>query len=345
VHDKHWKIKMTASLREPLENFIKQQTGQSVEIMEMTPLAGGASRDSWAIEAKIGDDVEKLVLRRDFPTTMNENALTRAQEYRLMQVAHECGVKVARMRWQCDDPTVLGLPFFIMDFVEGVSIGRKVITAPELAKAREVLPEQMAEQLARIHTIDPESHQIDFLQRPRDNNPSLEAVASTYTILDRLGVHVPALEFALRWCERHAPLPQRITFLHGDFRVGNLLVDTGGLAAVIDWEFAHIGDPLEEIGYLCMRDWRFGSDHLRAGGLSDRERFIQAYEHFSGLMVDRSTADWWEIMGNIRWAAICLSQAERHLSGRDPSVELASLGRRSAEMQLEALMLIEKAGL
>jgi aminoglycoside phosphotransferase (APT) family kinase protein len=333
------------SLREPLENFLQEQTGHSVEITRMTPLAGGASRDSWAIEAKIGDTVEKLVLRRDFPTTMNENALTRAQEYRLMQVASECGVKVARMRWQCDDGAVLGLPFFIMDFVEGVSIGRKVITAPELAKARELLPEQMAEQLARIHTIDVDAHHLDFLQRPRDNNPSFEAVASTYMMLDRLGVHVPALEFALRWCERHRPPPQRITFLHGDFRVGNLLVDTNGLAAVIDWEFAHIGDPLEEIGYLCMRDWRFGNDHLHAAGISDRERFIQAYEEFSGFKVDRSAADWWEIIGNIRWAVICLSQAERHLSGRDPSVELASLGRRSAEMQLEALILIEKTGL
>jgi aminoglycoside phosphotransferase (APT) family kinase protein len=135
-----------------------------------------------------------------------------------------------------------------------------------------------------------------------------------------------------------------VTVLHGDFRVGNLLVDTAGLAAVIDWEFGHIGDPIEEIGYLCMRDWRFGNDHLHAGGLCDRERFITAYEYASGTTVDRGAADWWEIIGNIRWGVICLSQAERHLSGRDPSVELASLGRRSAEMQLEALLLIEKTG-
>lgn len=332
------------ALRTHLELFLTQQMGESIQITGMTPLAGGASRDSWALEAQIGQEVERLVLRRDFPTTMNEDALTRAQEYHLMQTAYDCGVKVARMRWQSDDPNILELPFFLMDYVEGVSIGRKVITLPELAHAREVLPEQMAEQLARIHSINPAEHNLSFLRRPAHDHPALDAIDSTYVLLDNLGVHNPAFEFVLRWCKQNAPDPDRITFLHGDFRIGNLLVDANGLAAVIDWEFAHIGDPTEEIGYLCMRDWRFGNDHLRAGGLCDRERFIEAYERYSGYTLNRQAADWWEIMGNIRWGIICLNQAERHLSGRDPSVELASLGRRSAEMQLEALHLIEQTG-
>lgn len=330
-------------LRERLETFLKNETGCGVTIQKLTPLSGGASRDSWIIEAQIDNQPEKLVLRRDFPTSMNEKALTREQEFRLMQAAYDSGVKVARMRWLSTDPQVLGLPFFIMDFVEGISIGRKVVQVPELTHAREVLPEQMAEQLALIHKMDITG--IDFLETPRDNNPIQHVIEDTYAILDHLGVHNPTFEFALRWADQHPPAVQPLTFLHGDFRVGNLLVDEKGLAAVIDWEFSHIGDPAEEIGYLCMRDWRFGNDHLRMGGLSDRERFIQAYEKYSGTTIDRYAADWWELMGNIRWGVICLAQAERHLSGRDPSVELASLGRRSAEMQLEALRLIEKAGI
>ena len=133
----------------------------------------------------------------------------------------------------------------------------------------------------------------------------------------------------------------------GDGRTGgnnafdpNLLVDADGLAAVIDWEFAHVGDPCEELGYLCLRDWRFGNDSLRVGGLSKRETFLQAYEGFSNTQIDRHSVDWWEVFGNVRWAAICLNQAERHLSGRESSVELASLGRRSLDMQAEALSLI-----
>jgi aminoglycoside phosphotransferase (APT) family kinase protein len=134
-------------------------------------------------------------------------------------------------------------------------------------------------------------------------------------------------------------------FVHGDFRIGNLLVIDTGLAAVIDWEFGHIGDPDEELGYLCMRDWRFGMNQHRAAGLCDRETFLTAYEAASGRQVNRDSVDWWELMGNIRWGVICMSQANRHLSGAEKSVELASLGRRSAEMQLESLRLIESFGI
>lgn len=333
-------------LKGSLERFISEQTGASVTITDAKPLAGGASRDSWAISLTINGQPEKLVLRRDLPTQMNEDALTRAEEFTLMSTAYDAGVKVARMRWHCDDPAVLGLPFFLMDFVDGVSIGRKVIQMPELAAAREALPEQMAEQLAIIHTINPDAERLAFLARPSEGrSPAADVVAQTYGVLDELGVHNAAFEFALRWAERHAPDAADVCFVHGDFRIGNLLVDENGLAAVIDWEFGHVGDPVEEIGYVCMRDWRFGNDHLHMAGLCSRERFIRAYEGFSGRRVNRDAVDWWEIMGNIRWGVICLAQAERHLSGRDPSVELASLGRRSAEMALESLRLIEKVGL
>lgn len=328
-----------------LAAFISEQSGQPCTIEQVLPLAGGASRESAAIVARVGDVVERFVMRRDYPTQMNESALTRAQEFAMMRAAYEHGIQVARVRWYCDNPAQYGLerPFFLMDFVAGESVGRKVISAAELAPAREKLPEQMAEQLAKIHTLDPEP--LYFLKQPRGGDPIEESVASTYELIDSLGVHVPAFEFALRWADQHRPSCERVTFVHGDFRLGNLLVDQDGLAAVIDWEFAHVGDPCEEFGYMCMRDWRFGNDHLRMSGLCDRERFLHAYEQYSGVSVDRAAVDWWENMGNIRWGIICLSQAERHLSGRDPSVELASLGRRSAEMQIEALRLIEKAGI
>lgn len=322
-----------------LESFLSQQAGAPVTVHNPTPLAGGASRDSWVFEARIGDQREKLVLRKDYPTQMNEDALTRAQEFHLMRRAYESGVMVARMRYLCPDDSVLGHPFFIMDYVEGISIGRKVITLPELATARDALPEQLAEQLARIHRMPVDD--LDFLRRPADGDPIRAAIAETYALLDALKVANPALEYALRWAQSHAPTCDRVTFVHGDFRIGNLLVGAHGLTAVIDWEFAHIGDPREELGYFCMRDWRFGNGTLRAGGLCDRERFISAYERASGIAIDRRAVEWWELMGNIRWAIMCLSQAQRHLSGKDPSVELASLGRRSAEMQLEALALIE----
>jgi aminoglycoside phosphotransferase (APT) family kinase protein len=335
----------TSQRLETLEQYLQQQTGQDVRIQSITALAGGASRESWKIDAVFDGTPQTLALRKDLPTTMNKDALTRSHEYHLMKAAHEHGVKVPKVRWLCEDETVLGAPFFLMDYVEGTSIGRKVMTQPELAEARQKLPQQMAEQLAHIHTLGVlQNPQFDFLQRPDNKTPAQSVVSSTFALIDQLAIHNPTLEFAMRWCDHHQPPSDRVTFLHGDFRIGNLLVDEHGLAAVIDWEFAHIGDPVEEIGYLCMRDWRFGRTE-RAAGLASRDDFLKLYEQYSGHTVDAASADWWEIMGNIRWAVICLSQAQRHLSGEDPSVELASLGRRSSEMQLEALRLIEHLGI
>lgn len=326
-----------------LQTYLAEQTGAAVTITDAKPLAGGASRDTWYFQATIDGENKQLVMRRDLPTQMYDDALTRPQEFTLMAAAHDSGIKVSRVRYLCDDPAVLGSPFFIMDYVAGTSIGPRVIHKPELATAREKLPAQMARQLAAIHALDYARPSLAFLQRPPENiTPSLHTVEQTAAILDKLGVRHPVWAWCLRWARRHAPAPDRLTFIHGDFRIGNLLVhESDGLRAVIDWEFAHIGDPDEELGYVCMRDWRFGKGQHHFAGLSDRASFLHMYETASGRKVRRQAVDWWEIMGNIRWGVICLAQANRHLSGEERSVELASLGRRSAEMQLEALRLID----
>lgn len=338
---------MTADdLRSQLEAFIQARTDARAAVEPLTPLAGGASRESWAVTLRLGDQTERLVLRRDLPTTMYERALTRDQEFALVQAAFNSGVLAPRPRWHSAGSDALGSPFFLVDFVDGVSLGRQVVRAPELSAARAALPEQMAQQLALIHALDLRAHPLGFLPAPRAGfSPAQEAIAQVRELLDALAdtldMHSPVLEFGLRWADQHLPPAGALTLVHGDFRLGNLIVGPQGLRAVIDWEFAHLGDPLEELGYLCMRDWRFGVGHLRLSGLCQREPFLAAYERHSGAAVDRAAVDWWEVMGNLRWGAVCLAQANRHLSGVDRSVEFASLGRRSAEMQLELLRLIE----
>lgn len=328
----------TVEARSKLTAFIGKAAGQPCNVERAVPLTGGASRDMWLIDASLGTGYARMVLRRDLLTSMIATALSREHEFILMQAAHKAGIRVARPRWLCADGNVLGSPFFLMDYVQGVAIGRKVVTAPELIYARGVLPDQLASELAKIHQLD--TSELNFLSRPSaGKSPAQDAIAQTYGILDELGVHNPALEFALRWAEKHLPEPAALTLVHGDFRVGNLIVNAEGLAAIADWEFAHVGDPDEELGYLCMRDWRFGGVQ-RVGGICDRATFLTAYEGYSERSVNRAAVDFWEILGNIRWGVICLSQANRHLSGLEPSVELASLGRRSAEMQMEALRLI-----
>jgi aminoglycoside phosphotransferase (APT) family kinase protein len=229
-----------------------------------------------------------------------------------------------------------------MDYVEGISIGPKVIRDPDLAAARKRLPEQLAQELATIHAIDVTAHELDFLAAPEDwQSPANKAVQDVRAAADKLGIANPTLEYGLRWCEQNAPDCDAITVIHGDFRVGNLLVGPEGLAAIIDWEFSHVGDPAEDLAWPTVRDWRFGNGQLKLGGIGKREPFIAHYEQVSKRMIDRKSVDYWEILGNLRWATTCIQQANRHLSGGDPSVEFASLGRRSAEMQLEMLRLIK----
>jgi aminoglycoside phosphotransferase (APT) family kinase protein len=333
-------------LAQRLAAFIAAQTGQTVTIREMEPLAGGASLDSWRVVAQVGAQEERLVLRRDLETVMIAEALSREQEFKVLQAAYASGVRAPRPRWLCTDPAVLGKPFFLMDYVEGVSIGRVIVKRPEFEPARQVLPQLMAEQIALIHAIDIQAHGLDFLLAPAPGlSPALQAVRSARQALAKLDAHHPVFEFGLRWLEQHAPPCSQITLVHGDFRLGNFLIGyPHGLNAVIDWEFCHQGDPLEDLAWPCVRDWRFGMGQLRLAGVAEREPFLVAYEERSGRSVDRRAVDYWEIMGNLRWAVTCLEQANRHLSGRDPSVEFASLGRRSAEMQYEMLRLIEQQG-
>jgi aminoglycoside phosphotransferase (APT) family kinase protein len=307
----------------------------------MQPIAGGASRATWSVDAEVGRAREALVLRMDLASSMNPDALSRPQEFALLAAAHAAGVLAPRPRWLDADGAALGRPFLLMDRVAGESIGPRVVRRPELAAARARLPAQMAAQLARIHAIDPTP--LGFLPRPpAGRSPALHALDYTRRVIDAIDLHNPALEFGLRWLAQHAPACEQLTLIHGDFRIGNLLVGPEGLNAVIDWEFAHVGDPHEDLAWPCVRDWRFGNAALHVGGVGQLAPYLAAYESASGRIVDRTTLRWWEIAGNLRWAATCHIQAQRHLSGADPSVELASLGRRSAEMELEFLRLIEE---
>jgi aminoglycoside phosphotransferase (APT) family kinase protein len=340
-------IQQITNLQKQLELFLSAETNCTARVEKAWPLAGGASRETWALDVLIeGGTVGgryPLVLRLDTASTMHADALSRAEEFRLLQVAYEGGVWCPRPRWLCADTFVLGAPFFLMDRVEGEAIGTKVVRRPELAAARAVLPVQMAEQLALIHTLPWQG--LDFLPRPAEGvSPAQQVINGLRRVLEEVQANSPGLTAALRWLERNQPAAGPLTLLHSDFRIGNLIVNQQGLAAVIDWEFAHLGDPLEDVAWPLVRDWRFGNDGLRLGGIGEAEPYLAAYEAASGRPVDRQAVTYWEIMGNVKWAVTCLAQAERHLSGRDVSVELASLGRRSAEMELEALRLIAQVG-
>lgn len=321
--------------------WLSTRAGEPVAVEALSRVPGGASRETWAFTAAHGGSRERLILRRDPPGHVIESS--RRQEFDLLRVAADAGVPVPQVRWCEDDRDVLGGAFFVMDFVEGETLARRLLRDDVYAPARAALPEQLAAAAARIHAVDVSSPTLAFLAATRtDAAPGaveLDRFEDIYRAITP-DPH-PALELAFRWLRARIPSGPRRTLVHGDFRVGNVIFGPEGLRAVIDWELAHLGDPVEDLGWLCVRSWRFGADDKPAGGLCERERFFTAYERAGGAPVDRAAARWWEVCGNLKWAIMCLMQMRTHTEGHVRSVELASLGRRVAEMELELLELTE----
>jgi aminoglycoside phosphotransferase (APT) family kinase protein len=341
--DLHYQM---SDFEEAIASFISDETGFAAVVKVRQALAGGGSRDTWLLDARVDGRPETLVLRKDLDTEIFEYALPRDVEFDVLEMAYEQGVMVPRPRWLCMDEEYLGQPFFLMDYVEGVSLGVKLVKDPNLRPLHAQLPIVLGEQLAKIHALDKQDDRLSVLSRPQSGrNAAQQALYQFRQILDRLEIHNPTIEFGLRWLEQNAPPTADICLLHGDYRVGNFILNQQGLQAIIDWEFVHLGDPHEDLAWGCVRDWRFGNPRMHFGGISPREVYIQAYEQASGRTIDRPTLDYWEIVGNMGWAVTCLSQAGRTLFGGESSVEFASLGRRSAEMQLEFLRLIQAKGL
>ena len=185
---------------------------------------------------------------------------------------------------------------------------------------------------------------LAFLARlPDETSPAAVELARYESLFRALAPEPhPAFELALRWLAARLPATDRRTLVHGDYRVGNVIFGPEGLRAVIDWEMVHVGDPMEDLGWLCVRAWRFGADANPVGGLADRARFFAAYERAGGRRVDPAAVGWWEVFGNLKWGIICIMQMQTFLAGVK-SVELASLGRRTAETELELLDLTEGA--
>jgi len=202
---------------------------------------------------------------------------------------------------------------------------------------------QLGAVLAKIHAIPIEKHGLDALlpTPPSDVSPALSEVdrfEQVYRVITP-EPH-PAFELAFRWLRERAPQTARRTLVHGDYRIGNVIFGPEGTRAILDWELAHIGDPMEDLGWICVRSWRFGNDDRPVGGVGTREQLFRAYEDASGCRVDPEHVRFWEAFGNLRWGVICISQAKTFLDGHSASVELAAIGRRIAETEWELLQLM-----
>jgi aminoglycoside phosphotransferase (APT) family kinase protein len=237
-----------------------------------------------------------------------------------------------------------------MQRLRGEAIPRRLLRDEAYAGLRRDLVRRLGAILARLHGIDPAAPGLEALPRPpRGLSPAEAEIERVSTGVRTLAVEPhPVLDLAERWLRAHAPPPPPpgapLSFVHGDYRLGNVLCDEAGVVAILDWELAHAGDPVEDLGWLCVRAWRFGQDALPAAGLGTREELVEAYEKAGGAPVDPAALRFWEVAGNYKLALVFISQARAYLDGAHATVELASLGRRTAEAEEELLALIDGAG-
>lgn len=331
-----------------IEAFLREATQRRARVDDVRLLAGGSSRQVWNLDVSLDDDPPlPLVLRID-PTAGAATGLAGSsgfeREFRLLQEALRCGVPVPRVWWACQDASLLGGPFYLMDRVEGETIARRIFRAPELASARERLPAQLGEALARIHRIDPGAPGLDGLPRPAEGASSPEEqLVQLRRGIDMAPSPTPVCELAYRHLLGHVPPERDRTVVHGDYRVGNVVVGPDGLRAVLDWELAHVGDPHEDLAWMCTKTWRFGNVDLPVGGVGPREPFYAAYEAESGRKLDREALRYWEILCSLKVAVVWIMQVNAYLSGLRATVETATIGRRMAETELDLLQLLEIA--
>ena len=301
--------------------MIEELTEKLGPVQSARLLAGGASKEAWAVDA----GGRELLVRRAGVGVIHRDTLTLEQEFRVLQAAWEAGVKVPEPVAYLGE--VGGREAFAMARVSGETIGRRIVRDPPPG-----LPEQMGEELARIHAIPP----LDFLPRG-------DVIGRFYEELDSVAEPHPAIEYGLAWVRERLPEAREHVLCHGDWRIGNLVVDSSGLVSVLDWEFAHVGDPVDDVAWPLVRAWRFGADGRRLGGVGDVEPYLERYNAVTGRDVAVEELYVWEVLGNVKWAVGCLTQARRHLRGQDRSVEYAVLGRLAAEMEYELLDLIARA--
>lgn len=294
------------------------------EVHELTRLSGGASRETWRFVA----DGRSLVVQRQRAGDVRDMMI----EARVIAAARAADVPVPELvaAERQDD----GSAFMIVEAIAGETIARKIQRDDEYVEARALLPEQLGEALAAIHTIEP----VEGLE-------SVDQIAHYTEAMDELvdtgiGHPQPMLELVRRWLIENRPPDVAPVVLHGDFRLGNLIVDGSGLTAVIDWELAHVGDPMEDLGWLCVKAWRFGQKPPVAG-LGEYDRLFRAYEAAAGRTVDPDVVRWWEVMGTWKWAVMCSLQAGVHLSGAARSHELAAIGRRVCESEYDLFLALE----
>jgi aminoglycoside phosphotransferase (APT) family kinase protein len=312
----------------------------ATKLLGAARLSGGASQETYRLDTERADGSRlSYALRRAPGGRASERSAGKPgleAEARLMQAAREAGIPEPEIHWVLREDDALGVGF-VMQWLEGETLGSRIVRSAELASVRPKLARQCGEILGRIHSLDLETTGIGQLLDPMTPAEFVEQTYANYLALD---TPQPMIDYAAAWLRQHLPRNPRIALVHNDFRNGNLMVGPEGVRAVLDWEIAHLGDPVRDLGWMCVNSWRFGRSDLVVGGFGHIEDLLQGYRATSGVEVDPEHLKFWIVFGSFWWSIGCLGMAKHYRSGPDRSVERAAIGRRTTECQIDLVNLL-----
>ncbi len=322
------RAKVAAALAAAAERSL----GGPVKIENLAPLSGGASADTWTFDMDRRGERHELILRLA-PPRKDHIRLDRATEARLLTLAGEAGVPVPGVLFQIEEENGLGAGY-AMERIAGETIARRILRDEKYAEARKGMAHRCGEILHRIHSMDTAK------LPPLQEQPGATQIDHLYQMFRAFGQELPVFELAFQWLRDHLPGSGELRFVHGDFRNGNFIVGPEGIRAVLDWELAHLGNPMEDLGWICVNSWRFGVIDQPVGGFGSRDDLFAGYEAAGGRPVDPAEVHYWEVFGTLKWGLITILQAYTHLGGAKRSVELAAIGRRTSETEIDLLNLL-----
>ena len=312
------------------------EVGIEGKVSNLEPLTGGASKEIWKFEVSNAKQPTKMILRRGSGIE-GPLAIKTADEARIQKEVIKVGAPVPIILAVSKNEEELG-DSYIMHFVEGESIARKILRDKEYKKALPILAYQCGEAIAKIHNVD--INNFSFLpKKPAEDQ--LEDLYSTYQSFEQPS---PVFEYAYLWLKEQDFGNFQESLVHGDFRLGNIIVNADGLQSIIDWELAHIGNPLQDLGWVCGNSWRFGKNDKVVGGFGELEDLLEGYNSVSKLKVNKEMVKCWQVFGTFRWGVICLIQAYAHLNGTINSIEKAAIGRRVSETEIDIVDLLFLGG-
>jgi aminoglycoside phosphotransferase (APT) family kinase protein len=320
------------AMSEGLRRVLARLDPRVQEVANLTRLSAGATNETWSLDAVRDAGVEPLILRRS-AVGRGPGVLSLQAEARVLTAVHACDVPVPAIRYVLAPEDGLG-EGFLMERIAGATLPGKILRDPALASVRPQLASQLGSIAAAIQAVQlsrlPELPLLDAQRQ-------LQHLHSQYAEQETAR---PVFDLAFRWLREHLPPAVAPVLVHGDYRHGNLIIGAQGVHAVLDWELAHVGDPAEDLAWMCIPPWRFGELDKPVGGLGMREELLAAHERASGRAIEKARLEWWNVLGSLRWGIMCADMPKWMRSGRDKSVERATISRRASESELDLLRLL-----